>query len=55
MWEGENHFIAKMKLKVALMERKAPACLNHTAWRQWVLLRAGSIKESRDVVFTKPV
>lgn len=41
--EGGNNFIAKMELKVALMERKAPTCLNHTAWRQWVLLRAGRI------------
>lgn len=29
--EGGTHFIAKMKLNVRLMERKAPACLNHTA------------------------
>lgn len=29
--EGGSHFIAKMKLKVGLMERKAPTCLNHTA------------------------
>jgi len=29
--EGGSHFIAKKKLSVGLMERKAPACLNHTA------------------------